>query len=56
MTASERILAGLKALIAPLAEMSSLVWTINLALTCGVVFLALVAGRLTRRLARSRAH
>ena len=38
MTASERILAGLKALIAPFAEMSSLTWTINLALTFGVSF------------------
>lgn len=56
MTASERILAGLKALIAHFAGMSPLAWTINLALTFGVTFLAVAAGRTARRLARLGAH
>ncbi|WP_419316808.1 mechanosensitive ion channel family protein [Caulobacter sp. ErkDOM-E] len=52
MTASERILASLKALIAHFTAMSPLAWTINLALTVGVSLLAVATGRLARRLAR----
>lgn len=49
MTASERILASLKALIAHFTAMSPLAWTINLALTVGVSLLAVATGRLARR-------
>jgi len=56
MTASERILAGLKALIVHFTAMSPLAWTINLALTLGVSLLAVAAGRLAKRLARFGAH
>jgi small conductance mechanosensitive channel len=56
MTASERILAGLRALLTHFSGLSPLVWMIDIALTAGVSAAALAAGRLTKRLARLGAH
>jgi len=56
MTASERILAGLRALFTHFAALSPLAWVIDIALTLAVSALALAAGRLARRLARLGAH
>jgi len=56
MTASERILAALKALFAHFASLSPLAWALNFALTTAAVLIALGAGRLARRLARLGAH
>ncbi|KQZ06164.1 hypothetical protein ASD21_00535 [Caulobacter sp. Root1455] len=56
MTASERILAGLRALLAHFSGLSPLAWMIDIALTVGVAAVALAAGRLARRLTRLGAH
>lgn len=56
MTASERILAALKALFAHFSGLSPLAWALNFALTTAAVFIAVGAGRLVRRLARLGAH
>jgi small conductance mechanosensitive channel len=56
MTASERILAALRALLTHFSGLSPLVWMIDIALTAGVSAAALAAGRLTKRLARLGAH
>jgi len=56
MTASERILAGLRALLTHFSGLSPLAWAIDLALTVGVAALAVAAGRLAKRLAKFGAH
>jgi len=50
MTASERILAALKGLLAQFSALSLTAWMINLALTAIVIGVAWAAGRLARRL------
>ena len=52
MTASERILAGLRALLTHFSGLSPLAWMIDIILTVGVAALAVAATRLARRLAR----
>jgi len=56
MTASERILAALKGLLAHFSTLSLTAWLINLALTAVVIAMAWGAGRLARRLTLIGAH
>lgn len=56
MTASERILAALKALFTHFSSLGPWAWALNLGLTAAIILLAVGAGRLARHLARLGAH
>ena len=56
MTASERILAGLRALLSHFSGLSPLAWMIDIGLTVGVGIVVMMAGRAAKRLARLVAH
>jgi small conductance mechanosensitive channel len=56
MTASERLLAALRALLAHFSTLGPMAWLINFTLTFAVTAIAFGAGRLARRLALVGAH